>query len=504
MSSKVKIEVDGKNNVIVSGQDSPEIKVKQPAKTDLSSSDSASVNVTSINGDFTENITEEIDVENTDEGIGSALNKTYQSGTSVESVVRDVLTGLKAEPVVTIEVRLKDVSLPVDTEDLTTDAGLTPFRQNHNLPFENSFYLFGGIKFTFDDPDGAALDDEDLVIETNLLDTNPSLSLSDLGLSSWSELDGFKLGPEDSATSTYQGLLDYSFVPNSNTSDFYDQFVFVRPYETLISPPGHLDLSELDAQFYKEGFSDTEVDYVPSKTYTFTAKLKYKRADHLSVQEVSSNTSTVNLIKSVLVISEWPSPSNLIAFGGSTTYSRSNANQFSIYPSLNNQFAGQFLDEDPPFVGLRRVGFVSDNDEIEFSLPNSYTGRYLLGYGPPPNQLPEYSEVTTRTDVEGKITILVPVPYKIDLSIPSSIENESNFPCAGAFAFKKFVTKDFAVGATASVCKPFINTNGAGTAFTPTAIVYRLYETIQPGAFELGSQIHIRFVKDHPSPGDTS
>ena len=375
MSSKVKIEVDGEKNVVVSGQDSPKVKVKQPAKADLTSSDSVSLNVTSINGDFTENITEEIDVENTDPGIGRAIGKTYSPGVPVESIVRDVLTSAVREPEIKLLIKFKEIS---GGHANVLDSGVTEYIDKEfrfAKPF--SAYVIHSIKFLVDDPDNALIDSEDLVIETDNLTTNPSLSHADLGLTSWSELNGHVIGLADD--SDYEGLFDFNFQAN-RTYPLSLQDVVVRPYPGSFIDTWDLEEFRYNAFFTKVTFRvDTNDITVPEGNVICVG-------GHIFDDDFTNSFNA-----RVLTLEDVNGDG--IYEGSFDHYSRPNGNYYLFSSVPSSQFYegdSNLLNLVDFFAGAEDIsGQSCDNvitvDGVEFdsNLPNEFSFRELENVGPP-------------------------------------------------------------------------------------------------------------------------
>lgn len=373
------------NTITVKPNSVPTVSISREATNAVTVQSSVDITVNNIQGSFTDTLDSQIVVTNQDDGVGLAKNKTYNPGTEIETILRDILDSTVV-PTIDMKIKLSGNGIGADTllggVPGTTDFG-TDFEANWG-----DFLKVEEIQLTISDEDTLILDSANLRVVNNHYSDTLDISTSDVNENSWS-------------TVTNPVTLSIS----ENTVD--DVFLEGNNFPSLI---------------YKK--------------YTFKARLDYLRNSEILTAE--SNECSVAFRKRMFVIVDddtnvSPTP------GGSPTQEGSTLTQF--------------------FNGT------SNSTEVFIESEGSFDMRAPVG-----------------SDSLDKFTyIAIPHPLGLNL-LDNKAVSIGDFGIARTFEFYGYKSDTPSVAVV----------NADGSILVPLGIVYKLYRSVQPGAFSEGQVLTIK------------
>lgn len=183
MPNTVEIKSGQVNTVTVSPSSVPVVEVSLNAPEEVISV-SSSIEIkttTTVVESFTDTLDDTISVTNEDSAIGEALGRTYLSGTSIESILRDILSPERV-PELTADLKIRD---HITATQFISAGKRFDFDWGKLV---SPFQFFVSI----DDEDDLFIESENLLISNNhfshLSVETLSFGLEDLDLTSWNDL----------------------------------------------------------------------------------------------------------------------------------------------------------------------------------------------------------------------------------------------------------------------------------------------------------------------------
>lgn len=366
------------NTITVRPNSVPTVSISREATNAVTVKSSVDITVNNIQGSFTDTLDSQIVVTNQDDGVGLAKNKTYNPGTEIEEILRDILD---TTVVPTIDMKIKLSGNAVGSETLvfgsggTTDFG-TDFETNWG-----DFLKVEEIQLTISDEDTLILDSANLRVVNNHYSDTIDLSPSDVDESSWSTVQN------PVTLSISEGTLDDILVEGNN----------------------------LPSLIYKK--------------YTFTARIDYLRNNEILTAK--SNECSVAFRKKMFVIAEGDTNVSATPEGSPTSdEGETSATQF--------------------FNGANNTNEVFIESEGLFNMRT------------PPGS----------DSLDNFIYIAIPHPLGLNLLDKNSVSIGS-FGVARSFEFHGYKSDTPAIA--------ILNADLSVSVASP--IVYKLYRTVQPGAF---------------------
>ena len=120
------------NTITVKPNSVPTVSISREATNAVTVQSSVDITVNNIQGSFTDTLDSQIVVTNQDDGVGLAKNKTYNPGTEIETILRDILDSTVV-PTIDMKIKLSGNGIGADTllggVPGTTDFG-TDFEAN--------------------------------------------------------------------------------------------------------------------------------------------------------------------------------------------------------------------------------------------------------------------------------------------------------------------------------------------------------------------------------------
>ena len=187
MSRVVEIIPGQSRTVKVSPNSVPVVSVSQKGSNQISVSSSVNINVVQSTGESTDLISEEIVVTNRDSALGEAVNATYEAGTPVETILRDILIP-KRVPTISVTAVLRDLTVATDPYDGTPlDGSFTVVTDELNIDVRKPWQVVSLI-IDIDDIDSLIIDDQDLLLTFSFFPNQVVSIPKPNGADSWSDV----------------------------------------------------------------------------------------------------------------------------------------------------------------------------------------------------------------------------------------------------------------------------------------------------------------------------
>lgn len=392
MSKKVSVSQDGKSKVEVSPSKSGKVSVSQDLQKKVNVNDSKVINISEISGTFTDSIVSEIDVSNTDTGIGQAIGRTYDSGTKVDDIVSDILK--KNTVTIDLDIRLKDISnfLGPPAQEFT------PFFKEKKYVSQRVF-LISAFRLTIADEHNLLDDDEPIVFKCEQLDEEISIIPSDLGITSWSQvIPGFVVD------STASGDIGTFLGDRFRWSDDVDRR---RSTQLTILPRNFLD--------FTDDMASDDVEIIRPFDFKVSAK---QRAGSV-VTDVESNVCSVKICKIAGLITQLgfkdhPIPNHAQGYGGPTGLVKGHGfGETKLILDYDTSEEALFQTQNPLALYNLDQKIVEDADEIEVD--------FIMPFNSDVKISPAFSIENERYLHHY---LYIPYPYFIDLQDKTSIRKD--------------------------------------------------------------------------------
>tara|TARA_R100000388_G_scaffold94154_1_gene80498 strand:- start:2529 stop:3716 length:1188 start_codon:yes stop_codon:yes gene_type:complete len=376
------------NTIKVKPNSVPTVSISREATNAVTVKSSVDITVNNIQGSFTDTLDSQIVVTNQDDGVGLAKNKTYNPGTEIETILRDILDSTVV-PTIDMKIKLSgNGTIGADTlvfgSGGTTDFG-TDFETNWG-----DFLKVEEIQLTISDEDTLILDSANLRVVNNHYSDTLDISTSDVNENSWS-------------TVTNPVTLSIS----ENTVD--DVFLEGNNFPSLI---------------YKK--------------YTFKARLDYLRNSEILTAE--SNECSVAFRKRMFVIVD---------------------EDTNVSPTPQ----GSPSSDEGETTVTQFFNGTSNSTEVFIESEGSFDMRAPVG-----------------SDSLDKFTyIAIPHPLGLNL-LDNKAVSIGDFGIARTFEFYGYKSDTPSLAAI----------DADGSILVPLGIVYKLYRSVQPGAFSEGQVLTIK------------
>ena len=186
MSRVVEIIPGQSRTVKVSPKSVPVVSVSQKGSNQISVSSAVNINVVQSTGESTDLISEEIVVTNRDSALGEAVNATYEAGTPVETILRDILIP-KRTPTISVTAVLRDLRIAEDFDGTPLDGTFTTVTDEFNIDAKTPWQITSLI-IDIDDIDNLIIDDQDLLLTFTYFSDQVISVPKPSGADSWSDV----------------------------------------------------------------------------------------------------------------------------------------------------------------------------------------------------------------------------------------------------------------------------------------------------------------------------
>jgi hypothetical protein len=185
MSRVVEIIPGQSRTVKISPNSVPVVSVSEKGSNQVSVSSSVNINVVQSTGESTDLISQEIVVTNKDEALGEAVDTTYEVGTPVETILRDILVPQRA-PTISLTAVVRDLRVAPDFDGTILDGTFITVTDEMTVEVNQPFHI-SALLVTINDIDDLILDDQDLLLTFSFFPNQVVTIPKPSGVDSWSD-----------------------------------------------------------------------------------------------------------------------------------------------------------------------------------------------------------------------------------------------------------------------------------------------------------------------------